>query len=206
MPFVRQWMEEDFTLYTDKLKLAQVNAHPRDQNIAFRDADHKYFVHVKDTNTWLQLKTSVSGVYKFFFNDFDSETAALGIAESRCRDRKSPYYWLIQSCDDVNDRSEVAKRVKDTWSLLALRASALGTRCHFLMEQFANRSEHETHFIEEMNGDNQSEPLVTAAKQWLKARFAEGWAPYRTEWSIYINSLAVHMVERSEPPDFYTYR
>ena len=106
MVWVRAWSDDDVSKHVDNLHLAVANKHPRDAVVAFREEDHVYFVKVVDT--WLKLKTSVSGVYSRFFEHFDDRNAAASVARKRKNDRNSPYYWLIQSCSDAHDEDAVA--------------------------------------------------------------------------------------------------
>jgi ATP-dependent exoDNAse (exonuclease V) beta subunit len=186
MPWVRAWSDDDVSKHVDNLHLAVVNKHPRDAAVAFREEDHVYFVKVGDT--WLKLKTSVSGVYSRFFEHFDDRNAAASVARKRKTDRNSPYYWLIQSCSDVHDEDAVAKVVREAWKMTGERASRLGTLCHLAMEMYANNVASKQ--IEDADArvdvdDVYATPLVLAAKGWLDARMKEGWHPYRTEWSIF---------------------
>jgi hypothetical protein len=51
MPWVRAWSVDDVAKHVDTLPLARKNAHARDHNVAFRDADHVYFVKVRRVRT-----------------------------------------------------------------------------------------------------------------------------------------------------------
>lgn len=178
MPWVRAWSDDDVSKHVDNLHLAVVNKHPRDALVAFREEDHVYFVKAGDT--WLKLKTSVSGVYSRFFEHFDDCHAAASVVRKRKNDRNSPYYWLIQSCLDLHDEDAVARVVREAWKMTGERASRLGTLCHLAMEKYANNVAETT-----SEDDVCAAPLVLAAKGWLDARMKEGWQPYRTEWSIF---------------------
>ena len=136
--------------------------------------DHRYFV--RGADEWLQLKISVSGFYSSFFEEFDAEAVSRLVVRKRRRDKKSPYYYLLQ----LHEEDEpAAQAVRTAWAALGERASAAGTRCHLAMELVANGEAPEVRAADE--------PLVAVATEWLDARRAEGWLPYRTEWSIFID-------------------
>lgn len=101
----------------------------------------------------------------------------------------------MQLCEDPHDESSVAKLICEAWKLAGKRASELGTRCHAAMEHYANtlvetngalRPSDENATWRLLNDVN-ARPLVASVEKWLKMRFDEGWRPYRTEWSIFID-------------------
>ena len=176
MAFIRTFVPH-VPAMRDTMPLALKNAHPRDALVSFDEATHAYFVLHKESLTYIKVCISVSGLYKQFFNDFDSKTMSLSVAKKRKSDKSSPYYWLLQATET---EEEGAQAIREAWEKLGSRASGFGTKAHLHAELALN--------------GKLDEPAVhlpapsRAALAWIDAkRLSHGWEPFRTEYSIFMD-------------------
>lgn len=178
--------------------LALKNAHPRDRLVSFRAEDHVYFLFHETSKTYLRLCKSVSGLYKKYFNEFDSENISLAVVKKRKNDRYSPYYWLIRAQEDPDDDEAVAAAIRNAWDRDGNRCADRGTKAHATLEDVMNDCVAGTwsHRL----GQEYTEALEKAGMAWVEHKMRDdGWKPYRAEWSIFIDGATVH---ESEDGDF----
>ncbi len=199
MPWTQRW-SDDFSPaeLRDSRKLASLFPHPRDELIAFRERDHKYFVN--EGSSWIELRLSVSGFYqKFFPGEADADwdeialrfvkrQRALGKSGStrlvealaRSPEVAEPFRSSFETRDDID--AKTAALVREAWRMLGTVASERGTRCHLALELYANDEPYSPPPVEA--------PFVRKAVEWVASRRLEGWLPYRTEWSIFIDGAS----------------
>ena len=176
MAFVRTFVARPPAV-RDTMTLAVKHSHPRDALISFDEATHAYFIFHKESNTYMKVCLSVSGLYKRFFDEFDSERVSLSVAKKRKNDKSSPYYWLLQS-SDTDEQGALA--IQAAWSKTGERAASFGTKAHLHAELSMNGALTES--VETL-------PLPSrAALSWIQKKTTLcGWEPFRTEYSIFID-------------------
>lgn len=196
MPFERTAIREPPAL-PDGAPLAKANAHHRDAIISFREHDHVYFVYHEATDTYMRVTMSVSGVYKVFSEPFHSRDVAAAVVKKRKHDRTSPYYWLIQSALEPDDDDPAIDAICDAWDKSGNKSAGLGTICHAAVEHYLNgmleNVEQALSATLALSG-----PLYEAARRWIDEKCEDGWKPWRTEYSIFIDGLAA--VEDKDRP------
>jgi hypothetical protein len=176
MAFVRTFVPAPPAM-RDTMALALKHAHPRDAFISFDESTHAYFIFHKESNTFMKVCLSVSGLYKRFFDEFDSERVSLSVAKKRRTDKSSPYYWLLQSYETDE---EGALAIQSAWSKTGERAAAFGTKAHLHAELSMNGV---------LNEPVETLPLPSrAALAWIHKKTTTcGWEPFRTEYSIFMD-------------------
>lgn len=152
----------------DELKLAVLNAHPRDERIRFDAVEHRYFV------DGCAYPTSVSGLIHDSFPQFDAPAVVNQYYERWKSDKNNKYAPLIAyltgvvGLDDELAKLEIAR----TWSANGSRASNAGTDTHLQIELYLNE-----------------EPCVTTSSEFSQFQLWRSthptWEPYRTEWSVF---------------------
>lgn len=103
--------------------LSEINKHPFDAFIRFRESDHRYWI--KDDDKDL---TSCTTFIHHFFGDFDSDKVIKQIMQSD-KYKNDPEYAYYQM---------EAKDIKHQWSESGRIASEAGTRMHASIEYFYN--------------------------------------------------------------------
>lgn len=182
MPFERHAVEAA-PAEPDAKPLAVKHAHARDARIAFRDHDHAYFVYDPESDTYLRVTRSVSGIHARYSTPFEAYETALKVVKKRKHDKSSPYYWFLQAQPDLDDDEGAARAVCDAWNQNGARSSGLGTKCHAALEDHLNGLP-----IEAWMKDAKCAPLVRAGKRWIEEKVdLDDWRPWRTEYSIFID-------------------
>ena len=139
--------------------LANLNSHPRDENITFQDEGHVYTVKHAGNLEGDAGFTSVTTLINTLFKGFDSDKIIRNMMSSR-NWTKSKYYGM--SHDEI----------KKLWSDNGTAAANAGTALHANIEEHYNG----------MNVKNDSIEYNHFRK--FKDDFAH-LTPYRTEWTIY---------------------
>lgn len=161
--------------------LAVRNAHPRDVNISFEEADHVYTV-LGERGTY----TSVTTFVHTLFSHFDAAEALDKILTNRkMSDPTYKYYGMTR------------EMIEAMWEKNRVEASGAGTKMHFDIECYYNELE-----VENASVEFSYFMRFVADFPWLKA--------YRTEWTVYHEELkisgSIDMVFRDERDGkFYIY-
>ena len=166
----------------DTRALARTSPHERDARIRFDEEAHAYYVYDAASETHLRIERSVSGLIKVLMPEtFDAEAQSLRLAKRVRYDKRSPYYWLAHSLADESEAA-CASAIREAWARSGARSSGYGTFCHLQLERALNG---------ERLSEKERTPHVAAGLEWIRARQDEdGWEPYRTEWSIFIDMRA----------------
>jgi hypothetical protein len=143
------------------VKLAILNAHPRDENIEFDEGPHIYSVN-GDSNY-----TSVTTLNHSYFEEFDADGIITNILRSKkINDPTYRYFGMT--------RADIKKQWTDTGKL----ASGSGTQMHADIEYYYN----------DLPVNNNSLEYEYFLR--FKSDFPE-LKPYRTEWVIYHEELRI---------------
>ena len=146
-------------------QLSRLNAHPRDEHIAFHEPTHKYYV-----NGTCEGNISCTGFIHEFFGHFDGKAILNKM-------RKDPVKWAASKYyGKTND--EIMKE----WSDNGKTASEAGTAMHFAIEQFLH------------GVPDQIKPEVKDTHEWRYfIKFWKDCGPdlepYRSEWEVFTDSL-----------------
>ena len=149
------------------LKLAKLNAHPRDARVSFVEADHTYFV------DGVRMELSVTGlIHTASPEDFNPSAAIAKMKQGR--------NWPNRKYADCVDGVWVPwpdQRIKDEWAASGKLASDLGTDMHGCLELYFNGV---APTITAVN----KQPFADALA-WWDTQAALGWEPHRTEMLIF---------------------
>jgi hypothetical protein len=159
------------------LRLASINAHPRDTRITFIEETHVYTL-----DAVVDFPISVSGVWSQFFEVFDMEGTAWKYFERWASNSDSKYYVFICNCKATGwqDRDIIGKII-DTWRETGRIASHKGTYMHRQIELFLNAEEADESLTELQQFQNFMTEVAAPRM----------WTPFRTEWSIFDESRMI---------------
>ena len=161
------------TLPDQNLRLARVNPHPRDDRISFVEASHTYYLDVSR-----QFPLSVTAVWEKFFKPFDTWSIIEKNFGMWSKKEKSKYYPIIlQGRRDRKTDLEIQESIVALWR----ESRLLGTHMHRQIELFLNAQDCDDSTVE-------MRQFMDFLRLWLVPR---GWVPFRTEWSIYNETLKV---------------
>jgi hypothetical protein len=156
----------------EKLKLATINVHPRDQDIIFDEEPHLYYI--KGVNNY----TSATTFIHHFFEDFDS----MGIASRMIKRNdfsKNAKYQKYQ-CLKVDDNGQkvcdavLIDKIIKSWELNGTVQSGLGTVMHRNIELFYNDEEYIQNTTE-----------FSYFLNFHKTTLEKNWKPLRTEMIVW---------------------
>ena len=182
MPFLRYFVSKE-PAARDVMKLARINSHPRDRLISFDEQSHAYYVLHEESDTYLKARISVSGLYGFFFEEFDKISVSRNVAKKRKTDKSSPYYWLLQTTETEEDG---ANAIMKAWEAVGNRASTFGTKSHLDCEMQLNSEDSD--FVNDETIIPGATQHAVAAIKWMRRQcLAKNWQPFRTEYSIFID-------------------
>ena len=146
---------------TSETLLSEINRHPSDSRIRFREEGHKYWIDDDDTNL-----ISSTGFIQQFFPKFESDKVINGIINNeKYNDPEYKYYKMSE-----ND-------IKKQWEENGSNASKEGTKLHANIEYFYNG----------LKVDNSSPEY----QQFLNFNedYKNKLEIYRTEWMIFSDVL-----------------
>ena len=103
--------------------LSQINAHPSDSRIAFRDEGHIYWID-GSTKDLVSATTFIHG----FFNEFNTDKTIKNILLNSKHKTDKSYVYYMMTYDEI----------KNKWSSNAQNSSSLGTLMHANIEKFYN--------------------------------------------------------------------
>lgn len=151
-------MEEQEVVYVPKADyLARLNAHPRDANITFEEAEHIYTIN-GERGTYMSCTTWNHA----HFGHFDAD-AVIGNIVRKWEYRNDPKYKYY---------GMTPEQIKQSWNDNCKAASTAGTKMHFDIECYYNNLSVENESIEFQYFRN-----FLADWPQLEA--------YRTEWMVY---------------------
>ena len=166
----RYWLP--LTCCTEKLVLAQVNAHPRDDEIVFDDGGdgslHDYYIQGEKGRY-----TSCTSVVHSFFPEFQADLVASNMVAKRECFLGGPYKEMM--ADGKDDNTIVCELVK-RWNENGREQAALGTAMHRKIELFYNNL-----LPAETEPTREFEHFLKFHAQTAEA----GMVPFRTEMTIW---------------------
>jgi len=142
--------------------LSKINKHPLDTRIKFKDKGHKYWIDNNDTD----IVSTTSFIHNFF-NDFDDDSVAKNIVNSKkYKDPEYKYYKMT------------IEEIKQLWGENGEESRNEGTKLHKDIENFYNKikdkiESSEFHQFEDFYNDHKH----------LKM--------YRTEWFIFADIFRI---------------
>ena len=142
--------------------LSEVNKHPFDDRIKFREKDHKYWIDDNDENL-----ISVTTFIHLFFGEFNTEHIINNILSSH--KMKDPTYKYFNMTFD---------EIKISWAQNAKISSDAGTNLHADIEHFYNN-------LPVINESVEFKQFLNFYEKHQHLR------PYRTEWMIFSELLRI---------------
>jgi hypothetical protein len=152
-------------------RLAVINHHLRDDNIAFEEASHTYSID-GDAIGWMSCTTIISNLYEHF----DPDAIIKKMRSNPTKFAEGPY------------AGKTDEEIKAGWNANGTIASEAGTRMHSDIERYYNASP-----VGNLAGDDY-EPLESA--EWsmfldYQRKHGEQFHPYRTEWLVWDRSVMI---------------
>lgn len=147
------------------MSLSEVNAHPRDAKITFKEENHEYTIEGMEGKP-----TSVTTLIHNYFPEFKADEV-INKMMSSYRWRQSKYYGRTR------------ESIKEEWDKSGKEAARSGTLMHKDIENFLNGDT-----VENSNG---SEFLMFQSFWADIRRQYPTLRPYRTEWLVYDESIKV---------------
>ena len=160
---------------------AVVNKHARDTGVSFEESSHTYYLHSFTSNR-KKFPMSVSTVWERYFPKFNPDEILRLYYDRWCYDATNKYHKTItEGRSSGMSHSDIRDHIKEIWRVDGETASALGTYMHRQIELALNGEAFDGH-AEEMKQFN---AFVQAVLQ------PRGWVMYRTEWSVYDETIMV---------------
>lgn len=148
-----------------KVMLAEINPHPRDANITFKEENHEYTVIGMEGNP-----TSVTTLIHRYFPEFNADEVITKMMRSR-NWPNSKYYGRTR------------EDIKGEWERNGAEASALGTIMHQSIEDYLNGKDVN-------NSDTKEFQMFLHFWTSLLGQYPT-LRPYRTEWLVYDEDIKV---------------
>ena len=139
----------------------------------------------------------------------ESKTTDARVADPKRNEQLLRYLDLVRGCSDdhaldealrafeaydgpqvEHDHDHVAAAIKKMWEAYGNKQADLGTAMHREFEFYMNRLERDGHddALQELSDGPESDQFRKWLVAWPQAR---GWKPYRTEWSIFCETVRV---------------
>jgi hypothetical protein len=154
-----------------KLKLKEINHHPKDEEVEFDSVSHTYLVNKKP------IPKSVTQLVDQYFNKFDTD-AVIAAMQSGPNWPRPEYTWKGEPL--------TAEQIKKKWDDMGTYARNRGTWMHHNIETYLNG--------EEIEGPLDA-TLISDLNQFYdfekKELIPNNIKPFRTEWSIGSESLGL---------------
>lgn len=167
--------------------LATKHPHPRDEYISFKESTHTYTIRNPDTNKLCSTYTSVTTWCHSHFEPFDSDKVIAKMMQSP-KWPNSPYFGMTPD------------EIKTQWKARGKEATTAGTLLHATIEAFYNQELD--HAQEDQEDKAHTQELAQLAQHTQSVEFQQFLAfdemrkctfptlePYRTEWTIFDESL-----------------
>jgi ATP-dependent exoDNAse (exonuclease V) beta subunit len=146
------------------MKLARINAHPRDSKISFYDyyegKEHVYLIEGVD-----KQPTSTTTLIHKYFPKFDAD-AVINKYYANWQAKKDPRYYGMSK-----------EEIKEKWAKNGKEASELGSKMHLAIEEFFNDELKE-------QPDTPEFKFFLSWWTYFQVNYPD-WKPYRTEWLVY---------------------
>jgi hypothetical protein len=158
--------------------LSKNNAHPRDRNIQFDPALHRYTI-TRDGVPGT-APVSVTSFSKDYFTPFNAAAVIEQRYEAwKCKTNHK-YYPLIHSVLSQGGTDDEAKKaIAQLWETTGDEASKAGTAMH-------ERFEHVCNGMETVTNTKEDSKEIEMLIRWRREFQPEmGWEPYRTEWMLW---------------------
>lgn len=150
------------------------NSHPRDQCIEFDEPTHTYSINGSSKGV-----TSATTFIHHFFEPFDATKVISKMMENKKKFSEGIY------------KDMTAQQIKDKWSGDGKEASQLGTEMHKSIELFykTNDKPPPEEVVSKETPKETPKEFEFFLEFHTKVVIGNGWVPYRSEWSIYIEEL-----------------
>lgn len=145
--------------------LSNINPHPRDANIEFKEENHEYTIEGMS-----HKPISVTTLIHKYFTEFNADEVIKNMMASK-RWPQSKYH------------GRTAESIKEEWEANGKEASGLGTIMHKSIEQYLNHENIDDSESREFSMFTQFWSDFTTRYPMLK--------PYRTEWLVYDEDISL---------------